>query len=410
MVPTEAPPAEPVDIRLRTFLDIQGETPREQTLAWLVEQYQEENPNVNVVVETIPYDQLNAKLIIENEGGTAPEVSYVQPQGIGKLAVSNSLLPLDPFIARWSQEKLDEFYAKELWNSTVVDGDKLTMAIGIHTRCLYTNREILEAAGLDPQSYPSTLAEVVEMGTPMTGGDVYGMGMCFGPERATAEIFIYPMIWGYGGKALDEEGNPIFNNEIGVQAFDWCKDLVLTHKITPEDSLAMTYSELSQQFPEGRYGMVLEGSYRLSGWLAQGMSWENMGAAPWPSIEAGQPSPMFTNSWDLAIASNTPPEKQDAAWGLVAYYFEPEVSKRYTLAEGSLPTLQSLLNEEEFQTPYHEVYAEVIAAGGRGLPQTPWVEELDDLLISALHDIMINNTPTQEALDKAAEEYAKIAA
>jgi len=398
----------PVNLRLRTFLDPLGETPREKALAWLVETFQEENPEIAVEVETIPYDQLNAKLIVENEAGTAPEVSYMQPQGIGKLAASNSLLPLDPFIAQWPQEKLDEFYAKGLWNATVVDGKKLTMAIGIHTRVLYTNKEILDQAGFWPGKMPETLDEVVEMGMKTTGGDVFGLGMCFGPERASAEIFLIPVIWGCGGDILSPEGKAIFNSEAGVKAFDWCKDLVLTHKITPEDSLSMKYSDLGQQFPEGRYGMVLEGSYRLSGWLERGMSPETMGSGPWPSIEPDKPSPMFTNSWDLAIPSNIAPEKQEAAWKLVSYYFEPDVSKKYTIAEGSLPPLKSLLEEEEFKSPYLETFAYVIGKGGRGLPVTPFTAELSDLLVNAFQSVALNNVPSKDALDSAAAEFDKL--
>ncbi|MCL5074483.1 MAG: ABC transporter substrate-binding protein [Chloroflexi bacterium] len=408
--PTATPTviAKPVTLRVRSFLDIKGTTPREKAFAMLVESFQKKYPNITVNVEQLPYDQLDTKLIVENEAKTAPDVSYLSPQLIGKHVAAKSLLPLDPFIARWPKSKLDEFYSKGMWNATVVDGKKYTMAIGIHTRVLYTRKDFLKKAAYTPDKIPATLDELVEMAKKTTGDGVYGLGISLGKERTTPEIYYYAVLWGFGGDLLDKDGKPVFNSEAGAKALDWLKDAVFTYKIVPESAISARNIELSQQFPEGRYAMVLDGSYRLSGWLARNMNTENMGAGPWPSNTAGKPAPMFTNSWDLGMPASIPKEKQDAAWAFIAYYFEPEISKAYTLAEGSMPALKSLLDDKEFQTPYHKVFADVIARAGRGLPISPFTVELDDLIIEAVQDALVNKTPSKTALDKAAAAYLKL--
>lgn len=405
--PTPAP-AKPVTLRVRSFLDIQGTTPREKAYASLVDSFQKKNPDIRLNVEQLPYDQLDTKLIVENEAKTAPDVSYLSPQLVGKHAVANSLLPLDPFIAQWPKEKLDEFYAKGMWNATVVDGKKLTMAIGIHTRCLWTRKDLLKGAGYDENKIPESLDELVEMAKKLTKGDTYGLGITLGKERTTSQIYYFALLWGHGGDVFDKDGKPAFNSEAGVKALDWFRDAIFTHKIVPETAISARNTDLNQQFPEGRYGMVLDGSYRLSGWLGSKMGAENMNAGPWPSITAGKPSPIFTNSWDLGMPSSIAPEKQEAAWKFIAYFFEPEISKTYTLAEGSLPTLKSLMNEKEFQTPFHKAFAEVIDKAGRGEALSPFNAELDDLLVTAIQDALVNKTPSKTALDKAAAEYLKV--
>jgi multiple sugar transport system substrate-binding protein len=398
----------PVTLRVRTFLDINGTTPREKALAAMVDSFQKKYPHITVAMEQLAYDQLDPKLIIENEAKTAPDVSYLSPQLIGKHAAANSLLPLDPFIAQWPKSKLDEFYARGLWDATVVNGQKLTMAIGIHTRLLYTNKDLLKKAGYPADRIPATLDEVVEMGLKLTGGGVYGLGMALGRERSTPEGYFYPLVWAMGGDILDKDGKALFNDENGVRALDWLRDLVTKHKIVAEEAISMKYTDLRQQFPQGRYGMLLDGSFCLSGFLASGCTWDNTGAGPFPSITPGKPSPMFTNSWDLGMPSSIAEEKQEAAWAFIAHFFEPENSKAYTLAEGSMPTLKSLLDDPAFKTPFHAVFADVIARAARALPVTPWIAELDELIIEAIQDVLINKTPSKQALDKAAAQYAKL--
>ncbi len=400
--------AKPVTLRVRTFLDPKGTTPREKSFASIVDNFQKANSNITITIEQLPYDQLDTKLIVENEAKTAPDVSFLSPQLIGKHAAAKSLLPLDPFIAKWPKTKLDEFYSKGVWDSTVVDGKKYTMALGIQTRLLWVRKDLLKKAGLAPDKVPATLDEVVEMGKKLTGDGVYGLGFTLGKERTTPEIYYYTLLWGMGGDVLDKDGKPAFNSEAGVKALDWIRDAIFTHKIMPETALSARNTDIQQQFPEGRFGMALDGSYRLSNWLSRGMSTENMVGGPWPSLTAGKPAPMFTNSWDLGMPSSIAPDKQEAAWKFIANFFEPAVSKDYSLAEGSMPVLKSLLNEKEYQDEYHKVFADVIAKAGRALAVSPFTNELDDMVTDAIQDALVNKTPSKAALDKAAAGYSKL--
>ena len=405
---TPATTSKPVTLRVATFLNPKGTTPREKAFTSIVGSFQKKNPDITINVEVLPYDQLDTKLIVENAAKTAPEVSYVSPQLIGKHVAAGSLLPLDPFIAQWPKSELDEFYSKGIWDSTVVGGKKYTLALGIYTRLLWTRKDLLKQAGFAPDKIPATLEELVQMGEKLTGNGHYGLGYSLDKERTTPEIYYYSVLWGMGGDVLDKDGKPIFNSDAGVKALDWLRDLIFSYKIVPETAISMSSNDLQQQFPQGRYGMSLDGSYRLSGWQSQGMNSDNLGAGPWPSITAGKPAPMFTNSWDLAMPSSIAQDKQEAAWKFISYFFEPDICKQYTVAEGTMPVLKSLLDDKEFNDPYHKVFADVIAKAGRGLAISPFTTELDDLITTAIQDALVNKTPSKTALDKAAAAFSKL--
>lgn len=394
----------PVTLRLRTFLDPRGPSPREQAFASIIERFQKDHQDIQVNIETAPFDQLNTKLIVENESGNVPDVTYLQPQYITQVVQANSLLALDPFISSMGQSWRDEFSSQGLWDQTVIDGKKYTMALGAHTRVLYTRPDLFEKAGLSGSTPPQTLDELVEFGQKLTSGNTYGLGYTMAPAGSTIELTFNALFWGFGGEHLDAAGKAAFNSEAGVKTLDFMRSLVREWKITPEDVLSVPYAELAQQFPEGRFGMMLDGNFRLSGWLEKGMNEQTLAAFPFPSA-SGKPAPIFTNSWDVGIPAAVPEARQEAAWKLVSYFFKPEINLEYVKAEGSLSPLKSLANDPAFNTPWHKTLGDVLNNYSRTLPKTAYLNEMHDALVKALQSVLLDQQSSQAALDEAAKTY-----
>jgi ABC-type glycerol-3-phosphate transport system substrate-binding protein len=87
---------------------------------------------------------------------------------------------------------------------------------------------------------------------------------------------------------------------------------------------------------------------------------------------------------------------------LIEYILQPE--KLATFPDAGLPTRLSLWEKPEFQTPFYEIWLEA-AKTGRPMPSTGYYGELADTVAAAMQEILANQAPIAETLQKFQDEY-----
>jgi len=373
-------------------------------------QFEKANPGVKVQWDVYQWDQIDVKSMSDFRSGIkAHDVFLSSPQLSAQHAQVGDLADLAPTIAsQWSKDELAQFSWSAAWKGGIVGNKQYGIALGNHTRVLVYNKDLFKAAGLDPERPPQTLDELVDYAKKLTTGDVYGLGMYFGPSRATIELYYSPFLWGAGTDTWDPvTKKAIFANATGVKAANFFKDLVNTWKVTPVADEAGTYDDaILNAFVNGKVAMAWGyGSYWIPALEQHGMV---KGAFP-PTADATEINagvallpgcPTFVNSWDVSIYSLS--QNKELAWKFINLMLQPENLRGY--GDAGLPIRASEWNGPGMQTPFYKLWKQSIATG-HPMPSTAHYGELADTVAAALQSILVSNQDPQATLQKAQDDW-----
>jgi multiple sugar transport system substrate-binding protein len=380
-------------------------------------QFAKENPGAKVEFELFQWDQIDVKAMSDFRSGIkSHDVILTSPQLAAQHAQVGDLADLSGMVSQsWSKQEQAEFNWSSAWKGGIV-GDKLYgIALGNHSRVLVYNKDMFKAAGLDPNKPPKTIDELIADAkklTKDTNGDgipeVYGLGMFFGPSRATNELYFSPLLWGSKTDTWDPVTKKAsFASPAGIKAAQFFRDLVYTYKVTPSSDLAGTYDDaILTSFLNGRIAMGWGfGSY----WIAQ-LEAKGMVKGCFPATASGVEvnagvallpgCPTFTNAWNASIYSLS--ENKDLAWKFINIMLKAENLRNY--ADAGLPIRASEWNKPEMKTPFYKVWKDSIATG-HPMPATAHYGELSDTVAAALQNILVSNEGIETTLTKAQDEY-----
>jgi len=105
----------------------------------IIQQFEAET-GIKVDLETLPWDQMESKLVISNAAGETVDLSWVSSQKLASLVNAGALRPIDDFVATYDKKIMDDF--SELEDKATVselDGKKYLYLASMHTRMLWYN-------------------------------------------------------------------------------------------------------------------------------------------------------------------------------------------------------------------------------------------------------------------------------
>ena len=217
-------------------------------------------PNIELQNQNLDYNGMLDTIRTAAEGRAAPAVAKMPILWGVEFAAKGQL----------QEVTLEEFgLSRELfWEGalkSVTWEDKLYgIPTNNETMAFIWNRALFEQAGLPPDQPPATWADVVRYSKQIkdeTGKNGYGM---VAKENAGNTPFRYmPMLWAYGGSALDEaEENPTYqtsmiNTEGGIAALQNFYDMYVTDRSVPTSALTNTQVENQDLFMAGELAMMI---------------------------------------------------------------------------------------------------------------------------------------------------------
>lgn len=198
--------------------------------------FMEENPNIELIKESFPGEEFNAKITTMQAGATLGDVVWSALGGatIQFFWAQNIITPLDDLIASNSVD-LSQWY-EGCVNAITVEGNLLGLPFKAHPglAVTYFNQTAFEEAGLELPAAGWTQSEQIEAAKILTNLDANPPVFGFLPGTGSVWKTLVTLFRAFGTELLNEDGTQVqLNSELGVQAVTYLYDYFQTHNVAP---------------------------------------------------------------------------------------------------------------------------------------------------------------------------------
>ena len=202
-----------------------------------------------------------------------------------------------------------------------------------------------------------------------------------------------------GGRVLDDEWNPIVNNEAGVQAGEALKTIL---ECGPEGGTSFGFAEAKNAFLQGRAAMFLDSTV-VAGEVDNPEKSKVVGKVGWAPHPMGVRRGSQTGGFGIAIPKNAP--NKDAAFLLMQWLTSKKADRMIAL-EGGNPSRFSTHADPEVNAkfPHMKIFGEALKhADPDWRPIIPVWGKINSDLGTTLSKAMTGEMTVKEALDAVAE-------
>jgi len=239
----------------------------------VVEKYREIHPEVTIEFQPIPMGNRREAAITMLSGGTAPDMSWAQPDWVNEDLGKGWWLNLDPFLETPNPYVPEDHEGRQSWHDSFYpsidfwrapDGH-LYMVLGDQTAVgIYYNKDMFNEAGITAER-PATWAQLVEFCEQIKQAGYPGFSWV-----ASGEPAMHMLTWvsGWLSKYFFWSLIPTYDQDSNGWPDKWeIADAVQagTYSATMDEQVARlrTLKELAQYWQEGALGMENEAAYRF---------------------------------------------------------------------------------------------------------------------------------------------------
>jgi len=353
--------------------------------------------------------------LVEALEGTEPPDLVILSSGdlIGAYNGQGLVEPLDRWIASTGID-LDDIYPVPQARCMGPDGAQICPPWGCDVDALFWNKDLFQAAGLDPERPPQTMEAMVEYANRLTvrDGDGELKQVGFIPDFARPHTELYVRMFGGtllgdGGAKLQVDSQPV------LDAMTWQMQFASDHSPEELQNFVSAFTPYLTSrhalyagkrmscpqchrvspiqngktpdigFQEGRIAMMIAGQWQADlNALSHEGAGMNYGVAPVPppaahlerantSVVQGPVVFMPAGAMDKEIAAD-----------VLAWMMSPGIVAEEALATSSLPASRTAAQDQRFdQVPFFEVFMDLLAhPNARPAATTPINQELNEAL------------------------------
>ena len=349
------------------------------------------NPGFKVVPELVGWGQCQDKVTTLAAAGTPVALAYVGSRTLKQFALNDLIVP----VPMTDEEKAA--YYNYVPDTVTFDGTQWGVPVAFSTKALYWNKDLFEAAGLDPETPPKTWEEKIAFAKQITENtDAAGYGAVAKTFDNTMHQFLH---WVYtnDGSVIDADGNITLNSPQVLAALTALKDII---PYSEEGPTAYEQNEVRAIWLDGGVAMIEASPGAANLATEAGMNW---GVAPLPlGPDAKGPGTLLITD-ALAIFKGTGVE--DQAISLAKFLTDGQRQWDAEMAQGLTPLRPLEPNTADLvaEKPYWQPFLDGIEFGGPEPLFTDYIG-LQNVMIEMVQSVVTGEAEPQAALEKAAAE------
>lgn len=284
-----------------------------EVLQEIVDTFNETNEwNITIEMDVMPWATFNEKLPAAIAAGDAPDFVLCSSGYYAPYVEAGSFMDVSDFydLPEVNKDNFDQNVVDLLYYDDLCVGIPMQMV----SHYFYWDKDLYEAAGLDPETPPETFEEIVKNAQLLTDKSKNQFGFCLPTNNnVTAQYTLYA----YGGGYVNEdETQAVFNSEENAAAFETMKTL---YDCSPKDSDDNTYIS-------GQVAQFINGPWIINGLRENEI---NFGVKEVPAC-TGIEKDAAVIPVGFSIPKTTSEEHKELVYKFVNYWNTEEICTKWT--------------------------------------------------------------------------------
>ena len=375
--------------------------PDGRTMLHLVKRFNEQNPDVNILMQRMDWATYYNKLFVAGQGGRTPELFVIQTLAIPRFVRAGFLRPIDDLIASPKTVDTSDIDAN-IWQALDVGGNHFGLPLDIWPMGMYYNQQLFEQAGITdgagkarpPKTREEFLDTARRLTRPASGKQPEQWGFTF----TYFESNLYSILRQFGGEFFAQDlSQCVIDNPQNQEALQFCVDLIRTHKVAPPPENFDSWIG----FRQGKVAMVFEGIYMLADLQKQ----KDLKYAGAPVPVLGNHAAAWGGSHNLCLRSGLKGRELEAAWRFMRYLSDNSLD----WAEGGqVPVRHSLRETDRFKSMAVQSQFASEIPYINFLPRLPFIFEFQTEFNTAIEKALRGTETPRVALATAQARLNKI--
>lgn len=295
-----------------------------------IAQFHAKFPNIKVTpVYAGNYHDTSIKALTAARAGKPPAAAVLLAVDKFTFIDEDVIEPLDAYITSDQDKAWIDGFMKPYLQGGMAEDKLWSVPFQRSTAVMYYNKEAFKEVGLDPEKYPTTWDEIVEMGKALTkpDGSRWGIGIP-GNDGSAQWLFESLCAQNGGARLVNDMGNQTyFDDPRVIEALQWWVDLDKVHAIHPPGILQ--WGTAPTDFLSGRLAMFWHTTGNLTNIRTNATF--DFGVAPHP----GHPKPASVlGGGNIYLFKDAPEDQKVAALELMKFLTSDEILADWGIRTG----------------------------------------------------------------------------
>lgn len=361
-------------------------------LLQMVDQFQEEHPNIKVETQSVAFSEIKKQISIGVAADELPDVTLCDTVDNASYAAMGAAKEITEEVEAWGE--MDKYFEGPR-NSAMYNGGYYGIPYYSNCLAIMYNKDIFDEMGIDYPTSEWTWDDFKEAVAATTTEDHYGLTMSLiKSEEGTFDVI--PFIWQAGEDydSLDSEG--------AAEALNMINDFYQKGYMSKE-LISMTQADMcASLFATGKSAMMVAGS-----WLNTNIQNEN------PDLNYGVVTFANKENATSPIGGGNivmlKDENREESWELMKFLSSKDNNRSFCEDGGYISPRTDSVEESELwkNDPILSVYLEQLEVARARGPHPRW-PEISSAIQFAVQNTLSGAATAEEALKTASEEITKI--
>lgn len=338
----------------------------EDTLVSLTEAYNASQSKVKVSLENQGGYEQTLDKYLQSGQSSRPDLVQAPEYAVQVLRDTDSNVPVEACMRSASFDTSD-FLPKAI-KQYVTEGVQWSMPFNVSNPVLYYNKKMFEAAGLDPNTPPTNMAQVREFSQKLVDAKAATFGLALDTGADSGGGWFLEQWFAKLGELYSDNDNGrtapstkiFFDNQTGIDLLTELQSLVndgLAYNVGDNASGQDALLKLAD--PDKPAAMTIATSAALGtvlstvqGGLIPGITVDDIGVGPMPAPGDADAPGAIVGGASIWIVDQKDPVRAAAAWDFISFLVSPQNQSTWAAATGYIPVRSAALDLDPIAAKY----------------------------------------------------------